>query len=103
MTEAKHKPVAWLYRNKRGDRVVHWYADTPRFLADKAAAQEWPDAHTFTPLFDQSALDAVLAAERERCAKLCEAIADEQPMDARNSRGHKRGARVCAEAIRTLI
>lgn len=42
------------------------------------------------------------AVERERCAKLCEAIADEHPMDARNSRGHKRGARVCAEAIRTL-
>jgi len=85
------KPVAWTLPEHLGATTcrAHLWATDP-------VNTGW------VPLFTQKAIDAALAAERERCAAICEAIADEQPMDARNSRGHKRGARVCAEAIRTL-
>lgn len=63
------KPKCWLYENKAGHHLLHYHANTPRFLADKAAAIDIPESHTFTALYDQAALDAAVAAERERCAK----------------------------------
>ena len=47
----------------------------------------------WTPLYDQAALDAAVAAERERCAKVCDAIAYEW-------RGANSQSVQCADAIR---
>jgi len=47
----------------------------------------------WTPLYDQAAIDAAVAAERERCAKVCDAIAYEW-------RGANSQSVQCANAIR---
>ena len=48
------------------------------------------------PLYDQAEIDANIAAERERCAKVCEAVARRQ------SYGHaKAAAGDCADFIRS--
>ena len=47
----------------------------------------------WTPLYDQAAIDAAVAAERERCAKVCDAIAYEW-------RGANSQSVQCADAIR---
>ena len=54
------KPVAWRVRmyGSRG------YAENEKLLAYLGEPVE--------PLFDQAALDAAVAAERERCAQVCE-------------------------------
>ena len=46
-----------------------------------------------TPLYDQTEIDANIAAERERCAKVCDAIAYEW-------RGANSQSVQCADAIR---
>ena len=47
------------------------------------------------PLYDQAALDAATAAERERCAKVCDAIAHDW-------RGANSQSVQCANAIRKV-
>lgn len=47
----------------------------------------------WTPLYNQAAMDAAVAAERERCAKVCDAIAYEW-------RGANSQSVQCADAIR---
>lgn len=59
MTEHKAAPAAWWHR--KGDQFANAKPSGDRPLAD-----------VWEPLFDQAALDAAVAAERERCAKVCE-------------------------------
>ena len=49
--EPQGEPVAWFYRSISGAQFVHFYKNTPRFLADQDAAEQWPDAHSFMPLY----------------------------------------------------
>lgn len=51
LAEPQGEPVAWLYRSISGAQFVHFYKNTPRFLADQDAAEQWPDAHSLTPLY----------------------------------------------------
>ena len=63
------------------------------------------------PLYDQAAMDAAEAAERERCAKVCEAIEDDyiaryvsarakMPQNLAYLDGASDGAEKCAYVIR---
>ena len=54
-------PVAWRWGQKLLSGRVHW--TYTRVKTRK----------TSVPMFDQAAIDAAVAAERERCAKVCEA------------------------------
>lgn len=67
--EAPVRPRAWLYENVAGAVAVHTNTERVRFEADMRAAREHPDAHTMTPLYDQAALDAVRADERQKCVE----------------------------------
>ena len=47
------QPVAWLYQTKSGFRKC-WHAGEqsyPAFIADMAAASEFPETHSWTPLY----------------------------------------------------
>ncbi len=57
------RPCAWVRRNGGfNSGVANFGADCPPGW--KLAAE---------PMYDRAALDAAVAAERERCAKICEA------------------------------
>jgi hypothetical protein len=56
------EPVAWRWGQKLLYGRLHW-TYTKRKTRD-----------TSEPLFDQSAIDEAVAAERERCAKVCEGL-----------------------------
>ena len=51
------RPRCWVCTTNGGDKVIHWYAETPRFVADRAAALEWPDAHRLDAMYDKATLD----------------------------------------------
>ena len=58
MTEAKHKPVAWMMVNPShlpGSRSLHWVPQN-----------DWHATWEALPLFDQSALDAAVADVRSQ-------------------------------------
>ena len=59
------RPRAWMMVNPTHmpeSRSLHWQQ------------QEWHITWEAEPLYDQAAIDAAVAAERERCAKLCDDI-----------------------------
>lgn len=78
------KPVAFRWGAKKL-RGVEWRYTSRRTRIDATA------------LYDQSTLDAAIAAERERCAKLCESriMGDNNREDSE--------ARRCAKAIRQPV
>lgn len=65
------RPCAWTARS---------------WLANRSGGHFVPERrHAFdVPLYDQAALDAAVAAERERCAKLCDALAKAMTPDRRS-------------------
>jgi hypothetical protein len=63
---SKPEPVAWIgpiWQTMPHDIYEAWRAKYP------------DDAAHFRPLYDQAAIDAAVAAKRERCAKLCDEAA----------------------------
>ena len=72
------KPV--LYRYRDSESVI-------RAMDGYTPGEGWE------PLYDQAEIDANIAAERERCAKVCDAIAYEW-------RGANSQSVQCADAIR---
>ena len=72
------KPV--LYRDSDSESVIK-------------AMEGYTPGEGWTPLYDQAEIDANIAAERERCAKVCDAIAYEW-------RGANSQSVQCADAIR---
>ena len=71
-------PVLYRYRNN--ESVIK-------------AMDGYTPCEGWEPLYDQAAIDAAVAAERERCAKVCDAIAYEW-------RGANSQSVQCANAIR---
>ena len=77
---SEQKPRAWLQEPKvqpiagrhfvRGVRTVEPTADEYEFAA--------LDGDVLLPLYDAAALAAAVAAERERCALLCDALDNPQ-------------------------
>ena len=47
------EPVAWMYQTKSGFRKCWHFGEQgyPAFIADRAAASEFPEAHSWTPLY----------------------------------------------------
>ena len=90
------RPRAWAIFVDNGNARI-WSTLQPH-------VQKLADAEGLgvTPLYDQAALDASVAAERERCAALCERL---WPSDKRSghewSDGFADGTCDCADAIRT--
>lgn len=74
---------AFLYYDDRGE---------PQLTFDCSIGQE--------RLFSIDELNAAVAAERERCAKICDDYAATYPFEARNARANRRSARVLANEIR---
>ena len=72
------KPV--LYRYRDSESVI-------RAMDGYTPGEGWE------PLYDQAAIEAAVAAERERCAKVCDAIAHDW-------RGANSQSVQCANAIR---
>ena len=72
------KPV--LYRDSDSESVIK-------------AMEGYTPGEGWTPLYDQAEIDANIAAERERCAKVCDAIAHDW-------RGANSQSVQCADAIR---
>ena len=72
------KPV--LYRYRDSETVIR-------------AMEGYTPGEGWEPLYDQAAIDAAVAAERERCAKVCDAIAHDW-------RGANSQSVQCAGAIR---
>lgn len=64
---------------ERGVRPRAWIGPSGQTMPDEiyvAWADRCPaDVKHFAPLYDQAALDAAVAAERERCAKIADAHA----------------------------
>ena len=94
------KPV--LYRYRDSDSVIK-------------AMEGYTPGEGWTPLYDQASVDAAVAAERERCAKVCDAIAEDKwalykgraPYTGKepgrasdHTQGQSDGADQCADAIR---
>ena len=94
------KPV--LYRYRDSESVI-------KQMEGYTPSEGWE------PLYDKAALDAAVAAERERCAKVCAAIAEDKwalykgrpPYTEREQgrasdfvQGQSDGADQCADAIR---
>ena len=69
-----------LYRYRNSESVIK-------------AMEGYTPGEGWEPLYDQAAIDAAVAAERERCAKVCDAIAYEW-------RGANSQSVQCANAIR---
>ena len=69
-----------LYRYRNSESVIK-------------AMDGYTPCEGWEPLYDQAAIDAAVAAERERCAKVCDAIAYEW-------RGANSQSVQCANAIR---
>ena len=78
------KPVAWI------DKSGH-----PHHLRYIQGAAEGRLYGPLQPLYDQAAIDAAVAAERERCAAVCDTIARQYKGE---SHGH--AAERAANAIR---
>ena len=70
--------------------VLYRYRDSESVIK---AMEGYTPGEGWTPLYDQAAIDAAVAAERERCAKVCDAIAYEW-------RGANSQSVQCADAIR---
>ena len=70
--------------------VLYRYRDSESVIK---AMEGYTPGEGWTPLYDQAAVDAAVAAERERCAKVCDAIAYEW-------RGANSQSVQCADAIR---
>ena len=51
LAEPAAEPVAWLYQNKAGIKAFYMHGDGALLEADKAAAKEFPEAHSMTPLY----------------------------------------------------
>jgi len=85
-------PRAWVIFANNGNCRM-WTTFQPHI--QKAADAE---GLTVTLLFDQTTIDAAVAAERERCAKACEAVY-EGTLDGGQDPWHV-ASRECAEAIR---
>ena len=70
--------------------VLYRYRDSESVIK---AMEGYTPGEGWTPLYDQAEIDAAAAAERERCAKVCDAIAYEW-------RGANSQSVQCANAIR---
>ena len=70
--------------------VLYRYRDSESVIK---AMEGYTPGEGWTPLYDQAAIDAAVAAERERCAKVCDAIAHDW-------RGANSQSVQCANAIR---
>ena len=70
--------------------VLYRYRDSESVIK---AMDGYTPGEGWEPLYDQAALDAAVAAERERCAKVCDAIAHDW-------RGANSQSVQCANAIR---
>ena len=70
--------------------VLYRYRDSESVIK---AMDGYTPGEGWTPLYDQAAVDAAVAAERERCAKVCDAIAHDW-------RGANSQSVQCADAIR---
>jgi len=70
--------------------VLYRYRDSESVIK---AMEGYTPGEGWTPLSDQAELDAAVAEERERCAKVCDAIAYEW-------RGANSQSVQCANAIR---
>ena len=70
--------------------VLYRYRDSESVIK---AMDGYTPGEGWEPLYDQSAMDDAVAAERERCAKVCDAIAHDW-------RGANSQSVQCANAIR---
>ena len=70
--------------------VLYRYRDSESVIK---AMEGYTPGEGWEPLYDQAEIDANIAAERERCAKVCDAIAYEW-------RGANSQSVQCADAIR---
>ena len=70
--------------------VLYRYRDSESVIK---AMDGYTPCEGWEPLYDQSAMDDAVAAERERCAKVCDAIAHDW-------RGANSQSVQCANAIR---
>ena len=86
------EPAAWRTFDGEGGYMFRAYEDNEVY-------KEWWEKRNphhkgwVEPLYDQAAIDAAVAAERERCAKVCDAIAHDW-------RGANSQSVQCANAIR---
>ena len=55
--------------------VLYRYRDSESVIK---AMEGYTPGEGWTPLYDQAAIDAAVAAERERCAKVCDGIAEDK-------------------------
>ena len=55
--------------------VLYRYRDSESVIK---AMDGYTPCEGWEPLYDQAAIDAAVAAERERCAKVCDAIAEDK-------------------------
>jgi hypothetical protein len=85
----EQKPVAWMWQHEETGRTG--------FVDEWQVAVGWapqnPRLKLVTPLYDKAAIAAAVAAERERCALVCESLFDADD-DSCNE------AEKCAAAIR---
>ena len=70
--------------------VLYRYRDSESVIK---AMEGYTPGEGWEPLYDQAEIDAAAAAERERCAKVCDAIAHDW-------RGANSQSVQCANAIR---
>jgi hypothetical protein len=98
------KPVAWRLKREDGG-----WSCLDSYQLEKQP--EWVQTRWLQqgsePLYDQSALDAAVAAERERCARLCDDLEERIWLEYRASNfpsqhteGESDGAGRCAALIR---
>lgn len=95
----KISPIAWAHRYGPSGR--------PNTLRDNQCDAEDDvrivgGSAQVVALYDQAALDAAVAAERERCAAICEAISDATGASSLGAvrRAGVNVARACASIIR---
>ena len=94
--------------------VLYRYRDSESVIKPM---EGYTPSECWTSLYDQSAMDAAIAATRERCAKVCEAIAEDKwalykgraPYTGKepgrasdHTQGQSDGADQCADAIRKV-
>ena len=70
--------------------VLYRYRDSESVIK---AMEGYTPGEGWEPLYDQAALDAAVAAERERCAKVCESLGT-------TTNGIYERNQECADAIR---
>ncbi len=90
------RPSVW-WREQRG---VFEGPQTlaPMYLLGPERPGSYESGATYEPLYDRAALEAAVAAERERCAKLCEEVSREHLADDLTLESN--GAAACASRIR---